>query len=494
MNAPRMPPTLRLAPLALALAAACGRGAPPATPSPEADIARVTTTLRAPVRLAGTPPVAYALADRMAHYKVPGVSIAVVQDGRIAWARGFGVREAGTRDSVTAETVFQAASISKPVTATAMLRLVEAGRLDLDAPVNTYLTSWRLPDSRFTAHEPVTLRRIVAHNAGLTVHGFPGYAQGAPVPTVPQLLDGAAPANTRAVRVDTTPGAITRYSGGGTTIEQLVLTDVTGEPFPALLQRLVLAPAGMAASGYLQPLPPERHARAAAGHAIDGTMIPGRWHTYPELAAAGLWTTPSDLMRWALAVAASRDSAPGALLRPATARHMLAEHAAGGFGLGPQVQGTGDGFWFGHGGANEGYRAQVVYFPARRTGAAVMTNSDAGSALIDEILFAIAETYGWVGRAPREVTVATTDSAALDAHVGTYAGADPPGVRLHVTRQGTRTFVEVPGFVARGEVVFTAAHEATSLETGNVVTFGTDAAGRVDRVSLGGTVLRRLGR
>ncbi|MBK6308724.1 MAG: beta-lactamase family protein [Gemmatimonadetes bacterium] len=246
----------------------------------------------------------------------------MVDNGRIVWARGYGLKALGTADSVDANTLFQAASISKPVAASGMLRLVEEGKLALDTPVNDYLKSWKLPDNRFTAKEKVTLRRIASHNAGLTVHGFPGYAA-TDLSPVPQLLDGTKPANTAAVRVDTFPGAISRYSGGGITIEQLVMTDVTGEPFPALLKRLVLDPIGMTNSGYDQPLSAARAPHAAAGYRPDGKMVEGRWHTYPEMAAAGLWTTPSDLMKWSMEIAAARAGTSTKVLSQKMATEML---------------------------------------------------------------------------------------------------------------------------------------------------------------------------
>ena len=224
------------------LVGGCGKVvAPPVVDRTAEAMAAVAAGLRPPLAIQGAPEVVYRLADRMSHYHVPGVSVAVVDSGRIVWASGFGVKEAGTADSVSASTIFQAASISKPVAATAMLRLVEAGKVSLDSAVNVYLTSWKLPGNKFTAKQAVTLRLIASHSAGLTISGFPGYKAGDSVPTVPQVLDGAKPANTGPVRVDVEPGKIMRYAGGGTTIMQLALTDVTGEPFPVLMKRLPCA-------------------------------------------------------------------------------------------------------------------------------------------------------------------------------------------------------------------------------------------------------------
>lgn len=231
--------------------------------------------LRPSITITGEGPVRWTLADRMAHHKVPGLSVAVIDSGRIVWARGFGVKEAGGTDSVTTETLFQAGSISKPTFAVGLMRLVQDGRLSLDEDVNVKLTSWKVPENRFTATEKVTLRRLLSHNAGLTVHGFPGYEAGTPVPTVVQVLDGIKPANTAAVRVDTFPGAISRYSGGGTTVAMLVTTDVTQKSFPALMKELILGPAGMRHSTYDNPLPDTLAAGAATGTYSDGKLVKG---------------------------------------------------------------------------------------------------------------------------------------------------------------------------------------------------------------------------
>ncbi|HSM09253.1 MAG TPA: serine hydrolase domain-containing protein, partial [Gemmatimonadota bacterium] len=245
-------PAIATALLIFAVGAVAGCAADaesPATPPDiAAEIARIESGLLPPTSVEGES--GWTLAERMERWNAEGVSVAVIRDGEIRWARAWGLadREQGT--PATTETLFQAGSISKPVAAAGALRLVEEEKLALDEPVNTYLTSWRLPENDLTRQEPVTIRRLMSHTAGTTVHGFPGYAPWEEVPTVPQVLDGAPPANTAPVRVDLLPGSRVRYSGGGTTITQLAMTDVTGEQFPALLRRLVLEPAGMTLSTY----------------------------------------------------------------------------------------------------------------------------------------------------------------------------------------------------------------------------------------------------
>lgn len=318
-----------------------------------------------------------------------------------------------------------------------MLRLVEKGTLDLDADVNRYLTSWKVPENPFTATEKVTLRRIVSHTAGLTVHGFPGYATTASMPTVVQVLNGTKPANTAAVRPDTTPGAISRYSGGGTTVMQQLLIDVTGRPFPALIQELVLGPAAMTHSTYEQPLPTGRAGEAARAHDSKGMMVPGGWHVYPEMAAAGLWTTPTDLTSWAIAITEARAGRSTSLLSKAMVTQMLTP-VKDGIGLGPFVSGTGRSFKFGHGGANEGFHSELVMYPELGVGAAVMTNGDGGPLLIREVLRALAAEYQWPDYAAKRVTTVALSPTAAAGLVGKYLLRVGPGIQAEVRRDGER--------------------------------------------------------
>ena len=438
-----------------------------ATPGPEA----VERGLLPAVVAAGQPAPSWTLAERMERYGVPGVSIAVIDDGRIAWARGYGVRRVGTSDSITDLTLFQAASISKPVAAVGALRLVQQGRLALDEDVGAQLRSWRVPRDARAGDRPVTLRGLLSHSAGVTVHGFPGYERGMAVPTLREVLEGAGPANSPPIRVDIPPGSRSRYSGGGYVILQQLLEDVTGRPFTAAMRELVLEPAGMSGSTYEQPLPSALAAQAAIAHDWRGKPVDGDWHTYPELAAAGLWTTPSDLARFALAVRRAWAGQSDSLLDRATARTMLTE-VLGGTGLGVGLAGQGRGLRFVHGGSNKGYRSYLVMYPERGDGVVVMTNGDEGAALMMEVVRAVARVYEWPDYAPSSREIASVAPARLDELTGTYytRGSQRPFV---VTRQGGSLHVQTPRG-SRFTFLPTSERRFVAIEDGSTMSFERD--------------------
>jgi CubicO group peptidase (beta-lactamase class C family) len=447
---------------------------------------RVVESLRPALEVLGRPVPPRPIADRMARLHVPGVSFAIADGGRLVWAQGVGLATAGSADSVTPATLFQAQSISKVVAATATLRLVEQGVLELDADVNRYLTTWKVPENRFTARDKVTLRRILSHSAGLTVHGFPSYAPGEKVPTLLQVMDGTPPATNQPVRVDTFPGAVARYSGGGTTVAQLVLTQVTGEDFPQLARRLVFAPAGMTSSSFELPLPPQLQRRAARGHFATGSAMPTGWNLGPWMAAGGLWTTPTDLVRWALAIDAAYIGERAAILSRESATQMLTVQKDR-YGLGPEIEGSGRTLRFGHGGSNMGFRAQVVYFPATRQGAAVMVNGDGGDFLIDEVTRAIAAEFDWPALGPLRVTAVALDSTSLRTLLGEYAlrfpGAREPAP-LRVSGENGRIYFTAPPLIVHDEVVPTSSAELVSVELGYRVKVDRDPSERVTRLTL----------
>jgi CubicO group peptidase (beta-lactamase class C family) len=388
-----------------------------ASPKDTEERIRAVQQLAPLVLVAGETPTTKPLADRMAELKVPGVSIAVIHQGRIDWARGFGHTSAEGGKPVTDQTLFQAASISKPVFALAVLHQVDAGKLNLDANINDYLKSWKLPDNEFTSEQKVTLRRLLSHSAGLTGHGFPGYESNSQVPTTLQILDGAPPANTAPIRVDIPPGSRHRYSGGGYTLAQLMLEDVTGVPLPKLLRESVLMPLGMALSSYEQPLPANRDADVAQPYRSDGKPVGGGPHIYPEMAAAGLWTTPSDLARYALGVRAAL-AGKSKVITAVTARAMLTP-VVGDHGMGPVVGGGTARKYFTHGGSNAGYRCLLVAYEDGE-GAIVMTNSDSGGELMGEVMRTIAHVYQWPDFAPVTRKLAPVKPELLERFVGVY--------------------------------------------------------------------------
>ncbi len=346
-------------------------------------------------------PLRLSLAQVMEAYKIPGLSIAVIDNFQVVFAKGYGVISTGSASAVTSKTLFQAGSISKPVAAAAALSLVQQGKLALDENVNEKLKSWKVPDNEFTKTEKVTLRRLLSHTGGLTIHGFPGYDVDDPRPTIVQVLDGEKPANTQAVRVDIVPGTKFRYSGGGITIEQLMMTEVTGKTFPVLLRETVLDKIGMTDSSYEQPLPAARAAATAEGTNADGKPVHGKWHIYPEMAAAGLWTTPQDLAHFAIETALSKQGKSNRILTERMTREMLT----------PVLDDVGLGFFidkenpgqFGHDGADEGFQARFTMNADTGKGVVIMANSDAFLGASDLLIAAVAREFDWRYKSPSNV-------------------------------------------------------------------------------------------
>ena len=384
-------------------------------------IARVVSSLlpQTPWQHRHGPPAS--LAERMAYYQTPGVSIAVINNGVLEWAEGFGVRAWGEPGPVTPTTLFQAASISKAVFALAVARLAELKRLDLDADVNSYLTSWRVPAN--DGWQPrVTLRQLLGHRAGMTVHGFPGYRLDEPLPSVPQILDGGPPANTSPVRVNLLPGTQFRYAGGGITVAQQAVVDLLGQPLDALMRELVLDPLAMRDSTYVQPLPAELAGRAAIAHPWKYQPTSGGWHVYPEQAAAGLWTTPSDLARLGIALQEALRGERPDWLSAKMAQEMLTRQGDGDCGLGFFLEGEGDEMRFGHSGWNEGFLSDMKFYAHHGLGAVVMINSNQGAGLLDEVTRAVAGEYSWLAFPPPALKEVAVPPELLDQLVGSYEG------------------------------------------------------------------------
>jgi CubicO group peptidase (beta-lactamase class C family) len=381
------------------------------------------------------------LTERMKHYNVPGVSIAFFENGEIAWVRAYGLADVATGRPVTPETLFQSASISKPAAALGVLRLVLEGKLDLDEDVNLKLRSWKIPENEFTKQEKVTLRRILSHSAGMNIQRFPGYASDEPLPTTVQILNGEKPANTVPIRVDTVPGTIWRYSGGGYVAMQLLLSDVMLKPVPQLLDELVLRPIGMANSTFEEPLPKNMWTSAATPYREDGKPVKGGCHTYPEITPAGLWTTPSDIARMAIEVQNEYAGKSHKILS-SEMMHQMLTHQKDDWGLGFALEAPGHKLRFSHGGSNEGFRCTLqAYTEAPGQGIVIMTNGDQGWNLLNEILRAVSKEYSWPDFQPQEHVLGKIDPSQLSGYAGEYASAGATKPTM-VTLKGAHLYVQ----------------------------------------------------
>jgi CubicO group peptidase (beta-lactamase class C family) len=423
------------------------------------------------------------LIDRMKHYNVPGVSIAFFARNNILWTRAYGYADVSKMKAVTSETLFQAASISKPISALAVLRLVQEGKLKLDEDVNVKLRDWRLPDNEFTSEQKVTLRRILSHSAGLTVDGFPGYLAGEPLPEITQILDGQKPANTKPVTVDTVPGTIWRYSGGGYTVVQLLLTEVTGKSFPDILDQEVLRPLGMSHSTFVQPLPKSLRRGAATGYESDAKPIAGDSHTYPEMAAAGLWTTPSDLARAAIEVQKDYAGTSNKLLSMDMARQMLT-HQQDNWGLGVALAATDHPLRFGHGGSNEGFRCDFEAYIESGQGVVIMTNSNSGDAIIGEIRRAVAQEYAWPDFKPEQKATIPVDPEMLSAYPGVYQTTVGDVVLIKLTLRDGRLYLQADPFGAEPVQLFPESESQFFAAEGFSITLNRNKNGIVTTLTL----------
>ncbi len=333
----------------------------------------------------------------MKQFNVPGVSIAIIKDFKIAATYVYGVADVETGTPVTPETMFQAASISKPVAAMVSLKAVQNGRFSLDQDVNTILKSWKVPGGPLLEDRPVTPRGLMSHTSGTgDAFGFPGYAPSAPLPSIAQILDGVQPpSNLRAVRLERAPMTGYEYSGGAVLIQQLALTDSAGKPFADLAREWVLNPIGMTNSTYEQPPPPAREKQAARAHNRTGARMGDPWHVYPEQAAAGLWTTPTDLAKFAIEVQLAVAGRSNRVLSQTTAREMVTPVGVGPFAVGFQVSKEGEGWYLMHGGSNWGFQCDLIAHRANGYGAVIMTNSDSGGAPIGRLRRMIQQEYQW---------------------------------------------------------------------------------------------------
>jgi len=356
------------------------------------EIKAVESGLRNSIHFSNDP--LWSIDERMKHYGVPGVSIAVIKDFKIHWAKTYGLADKETQQPVTKNTLFQAASISKPVSAYAALKLVEQKKLSLDNPVNDLLIDWKIPQNTSTQKQPVALKHLLSHSGGLNLQGFRGYAVNAPLPSVIQILEGEEPANSKPLRVVRHPGTRFRYSGGGYTVLQKLVTDITKTNYPEVMIKLLLSPLGMKQSSFQQPLPTEKLKYAAAGYYNDQSPVIGKRHTYPELAAAGLWSTSEDIAKFIIDVLLTIKNDTGRVLSQNMANKMLTPFSRQDMGLGFYLMDKKDDLYFFHQGTNKGFESEFFAHKNKGFGVVIMINSN-HKEFISELKNSVAAYYQW---------------------------------------------------------------------------------------------------
>jgi CubicO group peptidase (beta-lactamase class C family) len=462
--------------LLIGLAFSCEDATSPREVDLAAEIEAIEKGLTPGLQVKGEPVDSFSIMDGLEKYGVPNVSVAVIEGGVVKWAKGYGIKHPDQPGEVDANTLFQAASISKPVAAMGVLRLAQEGKVDIDENVNTYLTSWKLPENEFTSDQPVTLRHLMTHTAGTTVHGFPGYAKTDTFPSDIQVLNGEG--NTDPIRVDTFPGVMNRYSGGGYTIVERVVEDVTGQSFAEYMQSTVLTPFGMKLSTYEQPLPADREGEIAVAIYGDGSVYEGEFHSYPEQAAAGLWTTPTDLAKFAVGVQQAYAGKGTEVLNQDFAKIMLTKNEHG-HGHGPGIGEINGDLTFMHGGKNEGYTCHLFAWTEKGQGMVVMSSADNARPLIQDIERAIASYYGWMFEKPTVVELVEIPEADLPKFEGTFVFR-PQDYQISIAvKDGKVTIIDENDGVEEYPLDPTGPMDFIDLSDGARFSFEADENGKV---------------
>lgn len=355
---------------------------------------------------------------RMKEANVKGISIAVINNYEIEWVKGYGWADETEQRKVTPVTRFQAASISKSLNSMGVLKLVEQNKLDPEADINNYLKTWKFPYDSLSKNKKITTHQLLSHTAGLTIHGFPGYKADAKIPSLSEVLDGKKPANTNAVRSQFEPGVKFQYSGGGTTISQLIVMDITGKNYAEFMQREVLTPLGMTNSSYQQP--PPAGVELSTGYYDNGKPVRTKYHVYPEQAAAGLWTTPTDIAKYIIECQLAYEGRSGKVLSSEMMKKRMSPYFGSTFALGVFIENRNGNKWFNHNGGNEAFVCTYYGSMEGGNGVVIMENGQNFS-LLSEILNSVAQVYDWKGfYNPVFKKVVKVPRDSLQLYVGNY--------------------------------------------------------------------------
>ena len=371
------------------------------------------------ILLNGEKPVS--MLERMAKYNVKGLSIAVIENYQVVWAKGYGWANEEEKIPVTTETLFEPGSISKTLNAVGILKLAQDGRVNLFTDINSMLKSWKFPYDSLSGGKKITLAHLLSHTAGLSVHGFPGHDIHGPVPTIYEVLDGKSPALTSPVRSEFEPGLKHMYSGGGTSISQVLLTDIVQQQYDIWMDENILKPLGMLHSTFAQPPSAEKQRSCATGYSVNGTPVPGKFHVYPEQAAAGLWMTPTDLCNYIIDMQLAWKGGKSKVLNNEMVKLHLTPYIDESAAMGTFIEDHNGVRYFQHGAANDGFSGQFYGSMEKGYGVVVFLNSDY-SRLINEVINSVAKAYQWENFyvAPQQRTSIKLSDETIKQYAGIY--------------------------------------------------------------------------
>lgn len=382
------------------------------------------------------------LEERMNQLNTPGVSITVINNGQIEWSNGFGLKNLSTGEKIGNDTIFLAGSVSKPVFALAVMKLVEIGTIDLDRDVNEYLKSWKIPENG-AWQAKITMRQLLSHTAGLTVHGFGGYDQSSPVPTTKQILNGESPANSYPVVPYILPGTMLKYSGGGVTVAQLVVEDLFEKPFPEIMDELVFKPLNMKNSTYSQKLSQEQKEKTATGYYFNKRPVESGYHLYPEMAAAGLWTNGEDLAKIMIEVQSALKGESSFFKKETVEEMLTVQKGTDDMGIGFFLEGEKVIERFFHAGWDEGFVTKFISDKKGGNGVVLFINSNEGVGLLDEIVRSVADVYEWPGFNKNLHLAEEIDEKMVDEYCGVYRGEK--GLEFKISKSTDKLLLELPG-------------------------------------------------
>lgn len=434
------------------------------------QIARVETNLSGGMVIDGKP---FTLPERMKHFNVAGLSVAVIDNYQVVWAKGYGYADKKEGRKVTTNTLFEPGSISKSLNAVGILQLAQLGKLDLYQDINQYLINWKFPYDTVSHGKKITTAQLLSHTGGLSVHGFPGYQRDSAVAAVTDILAGRPPSNTEAVRSVTEPGKESRYSGGGILITQQMLTDLTKQRYEQYMHGHVLRPLGMTNSSYNQPPAAGQRKNLATGYKSNGNEVPGKYFIYPEKAAAGLWTTPTDICRYIVEMQQAYLGKSAKVLN----QEMVILHLTpykNDVAMGTFIQNRNGEKYFDHTASNEGFAGLFIGGLTNGKGAAIFVNSDDASILF-ELVNSIALVYNWEGfTKPEQITTVPVNDTLTSKYIGDYI---TNGIFSEVKKEKDGLYYWIDGISSK--MYFTSPAGFRNIEFRSAKSFISDSAGTV---------------